>query len=51
MSVIGYGEPTPMVDNTGESGRDNNLRVELAIVADESLKKEAKSSSCDLAKQ
>ena len=51
MSVIGYGESTPMVDNTSESGRDKNRRVELAIVADESLKKEAKSGSGSLAKE
>ncbi|PLK42195.1 OmpA family protein [Emticicia sp. TH156] len=51
MSVIGYGESTPLVDNTTESGRDKNRRVELAIVADESLKKDAKNGTGDIAKQ
>ncbi|MBA4854013.1 OmpA family protein [Emticicia sp. BO119] len=45
MSVIGYGESAPVVDNTTESGRDKNRRVELAIVANDDLKKDAKSSS------
>jgi outer membrane protein OmpA-like peptidoglycan-associated protein len=51
MAVNGYGESTPLVDNTTESGRDKNRRVELAIVANENLKKDAKSGSNDLAKQ
>lgn len=42
MSIIGYGESAPIVDNINESGRDKNRRVELAIVANEDLKKEAK---------
>ena len=45
MSVIGYGESAPIVDNTSEAGRDKNRRVELAIVANEDLKKEAKNGS------
>ena len=51
MSVNGYGEATPLVDNTSETGRDKNRRVELAIVANEDLKKDAKGGSNDLAKQ
>lgn len=51
MAVNGYGESTPLVDNTTESGRDKNRRVELAIVANENLKKDAKNGSNDLAKQ
>lgn len=51
MSVIGYGESTPLVENTDESGRDKNRRVELAIVANDNLKKDAKSGSKELAKQ
>lgn len=41
MSVMGYGESTPLVDNTSDAGRDKNRRVELAIVANEDLKKDA----------
>ncbi|RFS13443.1 OmpA family protein [Emticicia sp. C21] len=41
MSVIGYGESAPVVDNTSDAGRDKNRRVELAIVANEDLKKDA----------
>ncbi|MFD2522089.1 OmpA family protein [Emticicia soli] len=51
MSVIGYGESTPVVDNSTEAGRDKNRRVELAIVANENLKKEAKNGTNDIAKK
>lgn len=51
MSVNGYGESTPLVDNTSESDRDKNRRVELAIVANEDLKKDAKGGSNEIAKE
>jgi len=51
MSTIGYGESAPLAENTIESGRDQNRRVELAIVANEQLKKEANSGSNAVAKK
>lgn len=49
MSVIGYGESAPLVDNTTDAGQDKNRRVELAIVANEDLKKDAKNGSTPMA--
>lgn len=37
-----YGENQPVADNTTKEGKAKNRRVELAIVASEALKKEAK---------
>ena len=41
LTVLGYGEKDPVADNTVESGREQNRRVEFAIVADDKLKKDA----------
>ncbi|WP_337042115.1 OmpA family protein [Emticicia sp. 17c] len=49
MSVIGYGESSPLAENTTESGREQNRRVELAIVANDQLKKDAKNGSSEVA--
>ena len=48
LTVLGYGEKTPVADNTAESGREQNRRVEFAIVANDKLKKQA--SKGDVAK-
>lgn len=41
LTILGYGEKTPVADNTAESGREQNRRVEFAIVANDKLKKQA----------
>jgi outer membrane protein OmpA-like peptidoglycan-associated protein len=41
LTVLGYGEKNPVADNISESGREQNRRVEFAIVADDKLKKQA----------
>ncbi len=46
---IGYGETAPEYDNSTETGQDKNRRVELAIVADDNLKKDAKSEAKNMA--
>lgn len=42
LTILGYGEKTPVAENTTESGREQNRRVEFAIVANDKLKKQAK---------
>ncbi|WP_255068975.1 OmpA family protein [Lacihabitans sp. LS3-19] len=42
LVVKGYGESNPAYSNDSEEGQEKNRRVELAIVADNNLKKSAK---------
>jgi outer membrane protein OmpA-like peptidoglycan-associated protein len=41
LVVLGYGEKNPVANNIAESGREQNRRVEFAIVANDKLKKQA----------
>ena len=41
MTTIGYGEIQPVADNATAAGRASNRRVEIAIMANEKLKKAA----------
>lgn len=42
LSTIGYGESQPIAENDSDSGREKNRRVEVAIYANERMKKAAK---------
>ncbi|MFO7609706.1 MAG: OmpA family protein, partial [Candidatus Krumholzibacteriia bacterium] len=39
FTVLGYGEDQPLFDNASDSGRQGNRRVDLAIMANDKLKK------------
>jgi outer membrane protein OmpA-like peptidoglycan-associated protein len=41
LSTHGYGSSQPVADNTTEAGRQANRRVEMAIYANEKMKKAA----------
>ena len=45
FSIMGYGEDQPVADNTTELGKQANRRVELAIMANDKLKKTAESKA------
>lgn len=45
LSTHGKGEAEPIAANTTETGRSNNRRVEIVIVANEKMKAEAKAES------
>ncbi len=42
FTIMGYGEAQPVADNNTEEGRALNRRVDLGIMANDKLKKEAK---------
>ncbi|MBP6311774.1 MAG: OmpA family protein [Flavobacteriales bacterium] len=41
MSTVGYGETQPVADNTSDQGKAQNRRVEIAIYANDRMKKAA----------
>jgi outer membrane protein OmpA-like peptidoglycan-associated protein len=42
---VGYGETQPVASNSTEAGRQQNRRVEIAIVADDKLKQQAQQAA------
>lgn len=45
MIITGFGEKDPVADNSTEAGRQENRRVEIAVYANEDLKKQAKNGN------
>lgn len=45
LSIDGRGEDEPIADNDTEAGRSQNRRVEIVIVANETMKQDAKASA------
>ncbi|MDP2359494.1 MAG: OmpA family protein [bacterium] len=45
IGTVGYGESQPVADNSTVAGKQANRRVEVAIMANEELKKSAESQS------
>ncbi len=47
METSGFGESAPAADNTTADGREKNRRVEVAIMANEALKKQAQNGKLE----